>query len=663
MGINQKWIALTENMFTVASNNFSGVKMWVIDKSTALSGGSLTVTVFATGFDNSGGASGFTLKPCLTFGTETNLYIIDNGGYLSGGTALLRMSQITGTASSPSWSVTPGSSFSNSGLFFVNNNFNNTQIDAAQKGSATRIRTDDARMQNTICRNGKIWCVHSGGLPASSTADRTAVFWYELSPSQMVSSGAPIVQSGVLDGGTGTHYFFPSIAVNSSEDVCIGCSRSDSSRYVEAVATGRNFGDSSGTLDPVSVIKAGEDIYVKDFGSGSVRWGDYSATCVDPTDDHTFWSLQEYAALDVGANPNDDRWGTWWGQFGGTPPSFWSVTASPTPATTGVTVTITFTASEQLLANPVVTVNSHACTYSNSSGQNYTYMYTVQATDSDGPAAINITGIDLAGTMGSSLDSSALIVDKTPPICVISRMDANPTTNDTVHFDIHFTESVTNFIQPDVTLSGTAPGKSITGFSGATSNYYVTVGNIIGTGTVTLNVDADKCTDYAGNGNLASDFVSYTIGSSNKNLTVVSQYGMATPPVGTNSFSSGTNIVCAITNSPIVIEESNSWKSCICTGWVGSGSVPVSGNTTNTGSFAINADSSITWLWAVSNVVFSNQTVVITQTNSVIESIEAGHGYEIKSPGNVLFEAGKTIKLTPDFHVGTGAVFRARIIP
>lgn len=63
-GFNSTWIAITNNMFSVAADTLVGVTMWVIDKSTALAGGPLTVTTFPTSF------SGFTfaLKPAVTFG-------------------------------------------------------------------------------------------------------------------------------------------------------------------------------------------------------------------------------------------------------------------------------------------------------------------------------------------------------------------------------------------------------------------------------------------------------------------------------------------------------------------------------------------------------------------------------------------------------------------
>jgi uncharacterized repeat protein (TIGR01451 family) len=131
----------------------------------------------------------------------------------------------------------------------------------------------------------------------------------------MAGSGNPIIQSGVIEGDSGVHHFFPSLAVNANDEMAIGFSRSDSTKFVEAVMTGRQANDPAGSVDPITVIKAGEDSYIKDFLSGRVRWGDYSGTSVDPADDLSFWTVQEYAETDVGGGQVDDRWGTWWGQL------------------------------------------------------------------------------------------------------------------------------------------------------------------------------------------------------------------------------------------------------------------------------------------------------------------------------------------------------------
>jgi len=318
IGFNNTWIVITNNMFTVAADAFSGTAMWVIDRSTALAGGALTITQFAAGFDaagvpaDGGAFTSFALRPAKTFGAEPTLHLVSNPFLTSFGNNLLRISQVTGTAAAPLWSVVPGSAFLDSGLFVVATNFGFSQIDAAQLGTAVRIATNDSRMLDATFRNGRIWCTHSGGLPAVGFAGRTAVFWYQLDPAQMAATGDPIVQSGVIDGGFDVHYFFPSIAVNANDDMCLGFTRSDPTRFAEAVTAGRIASDPPGATDPITVIKSGEDSYVKDFGSGSVRWGDYSATVVDPSDDTSFWTVQEYAALEVGPNPNDDRWATWW---------------------------------------------------------------------------------------------------------------------------------------------------------------------------------------------------------------------------------------------------------------------------------------------------------------------------------------------------------------
>lgn len=314
LGVNATWIAITNNMFTIAGDSFVNAKMWVIDKATALAGGPLTTTIFDTGFDAEGTFStfGFALKPAVTYSAaEPNLYIVDNTGFAAGGTPLARVSRITGTGPSPAWSVAPGSTFAGTGLFAVANDFEFTWPNAPQAGTATTIDAGDFRASPASFRNGRLWFAHAGGLP-NGGATRSAVFWYQIDPTALPS---PITQSGVLDGGSGVFHTYPSIAANSADGACIGFSRASSSIFIEAVGTSRSAGDAAGTMDPLTVIKAGEDSYVKDFGSGNVRWGDYSGTSIDPDDD-SCWTLQEYAEEDVGGSADDDRWGTWWARFG-----------------------------------------------------------------------------------------------------------------------------------------------------------------------------------------------------------------------------------------------------------------------------------------------------------------------------------------------------------
>jgi hypothetical protein len=209
LGMNSTWIAITVNMFRVGGGGFVGVKMWVVSKATVLAGGPLTVTLFEPGFDTAGMVDGFVIQPALTFdAAEPTLYLIDNSGWSSGGILLLRLSRITGTGASPSWAPLAGGPFPGTGLFFVDNNFSYSQIGASQLGSTSRIDTNDPRIQNAVFRNGTLWCAHSGGLP-TGTADRTAAFWYQLDPTALPVSGAPIVQSASSTVAPTYIIFFP----------------------------------------------------------------------------------------------------------------------------------------------------------------------------------------------------------------------------------------------------------------------------------------------------------------------------------------------------------------------------------------------------------------------------------------------------------------------
>ncbi len=104
-----------------------------------------------------------------------------------------------------------------------------------------------------------------------------------------------------------------------------------------------------------------------------------------------------------------------------------------------------------------------------------------------------------------------LLADQEPPACSILYEGANPTTATSVNFTVAFSEDVLGFVQSDVDLTGTAPGRSITGFSGGPRSFTVSVGAISGGGTVVLGVATGVCADATGNPNLAGGPASVTI--------------------------------------------------------------------------------------------------------------------------------------------------------
>src|SRR5258708_11476951 len=103
-------------------------------------------------------------------------------------------------------------------------------------------------------------------------------------------------------------YAFPSLAVNKLEDVLLGYACFSATQYAGANYSFRRASDPPNTFRPDTVLKDGEGPYFKTYGGDQNRWGDYSATMVDPSNDVDLWTIQEAAYT-------PSRWRTWWGHF------------------------------------------------------------------------------------------------------------------------------------------------------------------------------------------------------------------------------------------------------------------------------------------------------------------------------------------------------------
>src|SRR5207245_3367794 len=139
---------------------------------------------------------------------------------------------------------------------------------------------------------------HTIFLPASLLSFapfHAAAQWWQLAPN------GDVQQTGRIEDPVGIASFaYPSIAVNRCNDVLIGYSSFSPTQHVSADYSFRFASDPPNTLQGDFVFKAGEASYVKgvftNFFLFRNRWGDYSATVVDPVNDLDFWTIQEYAA-------------------------------------------------------------------------------------------------------------------------------------------------------------------------------------------------------------------------------------------------------------------------------------------------------------------------------------------------------------------------------
>src|SRR5205085_531863 len=259
-----------------------------------------------------------------------------------------------------------------------------------QFGTSQRIQINDASIQNVVYRNGSLWCAQAVFLPAAGPT-RSSIQWWQINPASNV-----IQQRGRIDDASGNVFYgFPSIAVNKNNDVLIGYARFSASQYAGAGYAYRASTDTLNTLRDDTTLKAGEGLYLQLDDFGRNRWGDYSGTTVDPSNDTDMWTLQEYATL-------FNTWSTWWGRINGGAGTSCSYSISPTsnPVSAGSTtgsVTVTTTAG----CNWTATSNASWLTItSGSSGSgNGTVNYSVASNTTTSPRTGTMTIAGLTFTV------------------------------------------------------------------------------------------------------------------------------------------------------------------------------------------------------------------------------------------------------------------------
>ena len=165
---------------------------------------------------------------------------------------------------------------------------------------------------NVFEEGDSLWMVHA---VEGSSGNNSALRWYEVD-----ETSDTVIQTGLIDDPD-EDYHEPSIAVNEFGNVVIGytCSGPDLAPSV-CISVGETAGGVTTFEDP-TVVAAGAGHYYRDFrGPDGTptrnRWGDYSATVIDPVDPCTFWTFQEFVAVsaagDVGPSPRLEggNWGT-----------------------------------------------------------------------------------------------------------------------------------------------------------------------------------------------------------------------------------------------------------------------------------------------------------------------------------------------------------------
>ena len=306
LGFNQDTVAIGINMFANDDLTYVRGRLIVLDYASLRAGGNgrpLDLSV----------PTAFALQPAITYSrTEPNLYLVEHVDSMS---ATYRF-----------WSLRDGI------LSLVGGDIKTNPLgpwgtpgpgNFIPQQDGRGIDAGDSRASDAVFRNGHLYYAQAINMPPSGTGYglRTAVQWVELDTSGAFVQGGRVEDTGASPWNGGHSYAFPSIAVNSRNDVLLGFSEFQSTDYADAAYAYRAGTDPPGTMREPVTLKDGEGPYNKTRG-GLNRWGDYSGSYVDPADDLSLWSLQEYARIPTGPAKRDGsgHWGTWWGRVGGGPP-------------------------------------------------------------------------------------------------------------------------------------------------------------------------------------------------------------------------------------------------------------------------------------------------------------------------------------------------------
>jgi hypothetical protein len=298
LGVDANALYIGGNIFNSSGTSFLGCNGYVVRKSSVIGGGPIVVTKFAV-VSSGTGAGPFAPRGVDNYDPASNegYFIgVDNASF---GTLMLR--RVNNPGSTPSISGNISITVSSTSFPIPVDHLGNTG------GSNGRLDALDDRLFAAHIRNGRLWTAHNIGTSGSGvagghpTTKRTSVRWYELNVP--VGSGTPtVVQSGtIFDGASQTsaarQYWIPSVMVSGQGHAALGFSTAGTPYRADAATAGRLATDAFGTLQSVANYTASSTAYNPSSdpgGSSGRRWGDYSFTSLDPNDDMTMWTIQEF---------------------------------------------------------------------------------------------------------------------------------------------------------------------------------------------------------------------------------------------------------------------------------------------------------------------------------------------------------------------------------
>jgi hypothetical protein len=293
LGFNRNWITVGGNMINMP--NVTGQqrgRVFVINKAVVYAANS---TIPVSIFDRTNYR---VISPAITYDRLNNTqWLVGLHNNNSNNSGFYRLFSITGTQSAPVLNdgaiINVGSAWAAGG------------VNGPQKNTSVGFDLGDDRILQSTFRLGRLWVGNNVFLPATNPTTCAAQIISINTSNNTVDEN---IRTAANTNGS-IMQAYPSITVNSRNDIFFGYSTFRNDAYVASTVLYRR-NDGQGFF--FYYYKPSDTVYIELSPDGRNRWGDYSATCIDPEDDISAWTIQPFAWRRV---LGKSIWSTWWAKI------------------------------------------------------------------------------------------------------------------------------------------------------------------------------------------------------------------------------------------------------------------------------------------------------------------------------------------------------------
>ena len=314
LGIDQNALYIGVTMFDNDSGLFSSNTLFVVQKASLLANGPAFITTFRDVVGFPGDTVPFrdassTFQGVDNFDSNAQFgYFIGQDPTMWGRLILFRVINPGTTSPTLSPAIPIDVPTTGSGEYFPAKQI---PFSGNLFGDLGKLDVLDDRPQMAHIRNGQLYTIHTILVFANGVGDpngdRAAQRWYQIDVTgggtEIATTVPTLVQAGTLWDPSPTNplfYSYGAIMTNKRGDLTVCGTVSSNTLNASAFFTGRLTSDTLGTLRIGATVNdiiyaQGQGTFTQSLGrneAGGQRWGDFSYTSVDPTDDMTMWTIQ-----------------------------------------------------------------------------------------------------------------------------------------------------------------------------------------------------------------------------------------------------------------------------------------------------------------------------------------------------------------------------------